>query len=47
MKIVIAPIEGRLSETESGFRAFEYELISRFAEWGIECYYLDVIYKDL
>ena len=38
MKVVIAPIEGKLSETESGFRAFEYELISRLAEEGIECY---------
>lgn len=47
MKVLIAPIEGRLSETESGFRAFEYELISKLAEGGMECYYLDVIYKDL
>ena len=25
MKVIIAPLEWRLSETESGFRAFEYE----------------------
>jgi len=25
MRVLIAPLEGRLSATESGFRAFEYE----------------------
>jgi len=34
MKILIAPLEGKSGETESGFRAFEYELISRLAEGG-------------
>ena len=38
MKVLIAPLEGRLRETESGFRAFEYELISKLTEEGIECY---------
>ena len=38
MKVLIAPLEGKLSETESGFRAFEYELISKLTEEGIECY---------
>ena len=43
MKVLIAPLEGKLSETESGFRAFEYELISRLAEGGIK----RLLYIDL